>query len=71
MELYVLKTDNGYVKSTNPENPILVGIEKASVYPDADSELIRKLARILRDRNEKDLRVAKLVITEEDHYQGL
>jgi hypothetical protein len=71
MELYVLKTKNGYVKSTDPENPTLVGIEKASVYPTGDSELIQNLAVILRERGEEELRMAKLEIREVDYYKKI
>lgn len=71
MELYVLKTKSGYVKSTDPDNPILVGIEKASVYPNGDSELIRKLAIILKERGEEELRMAKLEIKEVDYYKKM
>jgi hypothetical protein len=71
MELYVLKTKNGYVKSTDPENPTLVGIEKASVYPTGDSELIQQLAIALRERGEEDLRVSKLEVREKDHFRKI
>jgi hypothetical protein len=67
MELYGLKSDQGYLKLGENNSYTLVGLNKASVYPESE---IKKLQEINNEINNEllNLRIIQMTITEKDFF---
>lgn len=67
MDLFALKSKEGYLKFGPDGQYILVGINKASVYPITSKDFLLEQKRNLSGELE-DIRVVKMTISEEDYY---
>ncbi|MGL4607922.1 MAG: hypothetical protein ACRCU3_10715 [Eubacteriaceae bacterium] len=66
MELYALKSDEGYLKIKSNDDYIFVKIDKASVYSANFFDRLKELSFKLKNETQ-NLRIVKLTISEEDH----
>lgn len=66
MEMFLIKSDEGYIRFLKDELFQVTTMDKASVYPDrGESE---KKLMVLKNKVENEtLRIAKIIITEEDY----
>ncbi|MEF9917716.1 MAG: hypothetical protein RR310_06750 [Eubacterium sp.] len=67
MDLYALKSEEGYLKITPEDTYTLVSINKASVYQEDMLKKLKKLKKIWSNEL-KDLRIVKMILTEEDYF---
>ncbi len=67
MNLYALKSDNGYLKTVPDGTYTLTGIHKASVYDDSKLDSLKEQLAALKPELE-NLRIVKLVLEEEDYF---
>ena len=67
MNLYALKSDNGYLKTAPDGTYTLTGIHKASVYDDSRLDSLKEQLAALKPELE-NLRIVKLVLEEEDFF---
>ena len=65
MELLIVKTGTDYVRFKDG-NYLLVGIDKASVFPMAQLEVVQIRVSELREHGLADVCIKKLVLSEED-----
>jgi hypothetical protein len=68
MELFLLKSDQGYFKCTNPDQLKLVGIDKASVFPSHKHETLVSAFNCADGQGYTNIRIAKLTMQETDFY---
>lgn len=67
MILYALKSDQGYLRMIENDDFLLVGINKASVYPESELNRLKKIKEKLSKQLSK-LRIVKLTLEETDFY---
>lgn len=65
MELIIIKSGNDYIRAKNGTFH-LVGLDKASVFPLEELELVRRHQADLQRAGFTDIILKKLVISEED-----
>ncbi len=65
MELLILKTGRDYIRLKDG-TPLLVGLEKASVFPMEQMETVQQHASHLRQRGLPDVCIKKLTLSEGD-----
>ncbi len=70
MILYALKSADGYLKMAENKEFTLVGINKASVYPESELAMLKALKNELQEQKEQisNLRIIKITLTETDHF---
>lgn len=71
MILYALKSDDGYLKMAENGDYTLVGINKASVYPDTGLEKLKELKAELKAELKdqlQNLRIVKMTLEEMDYF---
>lgn len=73
MQLLILKSGSTYIRvqSSQHENQMdslyqLVGLDKASVFPFTQLEEVRRHESSLKEKGFADVRLKKLILTEED-----
>jgi hypothetical protein len=67
MILYALKSAEGYLKMAENKDFALVGINKASVYPESELAMLKVLKTELQEQL-SSLRIIKITLTETDHF---
>jgi len=67
MILYALKSADGYLKMAENKGFTLVGINKASVYPESELAMLKALKNELQEHS-PSLRIIKITLTETDHF---
>lgn len=67
MILYALKSHEGYLKMAKKSDFSLVGINKASVYPETELVMLKALKAELQ-KQLPSLRIIKITLTETDHF---
>lgn len=67
MILYALKSAEGYLKMAENKEFDLVGINKASVYPESELVMLKVLKTELQEQL-SSLRIIKITLTETDHF---
>jgi len=67
MILYALKSADGYLKMAENKEFDLVGINKASVYPETELAMLKVLKGDLQEQS-PSLRIIKITLTETDHF---
>ncbi|WP_195267340.1 hypothetical protein [Eubacterium sp. 1001713B170207_170306_E7] len=67
MNLYALKSDNGYLKTAPDGSYTLVGINKASVFDDSRLDSLKDQLTALKPEL-PNLRIVKLVLEEVDYF---
>lgn len=67
MILYALKSDQGYLRMIENDDFLLVGINKASVYPESELNRLKKIKEKL-GKHFSELRIVKLTLEETDFY---
>ncbi|MCG8566869.1 MAG: hypothetical protein MI747_17495 [Desulfobacterales bacterium] len=65
MELLIIRTNDQYIR-VKPDEFLEVNLDKASVFPMAQLDHVRELETRLRDTGFKNVRIKKLVLTEEE-----
>ena len=65
MELLIIKSGKNYIRFKNG-NYLLVRIEKASVFPFNQMELVRQHESCLKEQGFENVSIKKLVLTEKD-----
>lgn len=65
MELLILKSDQAYIRFKD-NGYLLVKLDKASVFPIDQMELVRMHERRLKEKGFLNVCIKKLVLTEED-----
>ncbi|MDY6905174.1 MAG: hypothetical protein SWH61_10855 [Thermodesulfobacteriota bacterium] len=63
-ELLIIKCKNSYIR-VKDDTYTVCGLDKASVYPVTDMETVSRHCRQLKDKGFDDIRIRKLIITEE------
>lgn len=67
MILYALKSHEGYLKMAENKDFNLVGINKASVYPETELVMLKALKAELQ-KQLPSLRIIKITLVETDHF---
>jgi len=67
MILYALKSAEGYLKMAENKGFALVGINKASVYPETELAMLKALKIELQEQL-PSLRIIKITLEETDHF---
>ncbi|PKM60205.1 MAG: hypothetical protein CVU99_09320 [Firmicutes bacterium HGW-Firmicutes-4] len=67
MILYALKSAEGYLKMAENKEFALVGINKASVYPESELAMLKVLKTELQEQL-SSLRIIKITLAETDHF---
>ena len=67
MNLYALKSDEGYLKIAENETCTLVGINKDSVYPEAALEKLKVLKETFESQV-SNLRIVEMTLVEKDYF---
>ncbi len=67
MILYALKSAEGYLKMAENKAFNLVGINKASVYPETELAMLKVLKSELQEQL-PSLRIIKITLAETDHF---
>ena len=67
MILYALKSQEGYLKMAENKAFALVGINKASVYPESELAMLKVLKTELQEQL-SSLRIIKITLAETDHF---
>lgn len=65
MELLIIKSGNRYIRLKDNE-PVLVSIDKASVFPLDQMEIVQQHVFHIKEDGFSDVCIKKLVLTEED-----
>ena len=65
MDLLILKTGNDYIRFKDGKY-LLVGLDKASVYPMDQIDQVRTHMSELEKNGFKNVRIRKLILSEED-----
>ncbi len=65
MELLIIKSNDHYLR-VRPDEFLLVGLDKASVFPMNRLDHVKTLEQKARTRGHKDVRIKKLILSEED-----
>lgn len=68
INLYVLKSDEGYMKCSPTEDIRTVSLEKASVFPEDKLKDVTELKVRLEQKGCTNVRIAKLYIKEYDYF---
>ena len=68
MILYALKSDEGYLKILENNEFLLVGINKASVYPKSNLEQLRMTKEDLK-KEMNSLRIVQMTLEEKDFFE--
>ncbi|MFZ7121494.1 MAG: hypothetical protein ACOWWH_11175 [Eubacteriaceae bacterium] len=66
MEMFLIKSDEGYIRFLKDESFQITSMDKASVYPDKN-ECEKKLMIMKKKVKNETLRIAKIIISEEDY----
>lgn len=67
LTLYVIKTKEGYIKCSSLDDIQVVGIEKASVFPESKLEYLQDMKKEV-EKYFQQVRIAKLCLSEQDYY---
>lgn len=65
MELLIIKTGNDYIRIKD-NVPLIVKLDKASVFPVDQLEKVKETASGIAASGFADVRIKKLILTEED-----
>jgi len=65
MELLIIKAGRDYIRFKD-DNYLIVTLEKASVFPFDQMDIVRRHESCLKEQGFKNICIKKLVLTEED-----